>query len=318
MPLVSRALILAKIETAYGVDSNPAPSSDALLTTKPEIEVVGATKPRDVVLPYYGKIAGINVGESLKISFSVEARGSGTADVAPRIGQLLRACNFTQTVTTGTQVDYDPNSAQDGESVTIYFYRDGILHKMLGCVGTFKITCKALEPVKFDFEFFGLYAGTHASSVAFPTGISYDAPSIIPPVFRNAAFNLWSIGAGNAIIESFSVDIANTINKRSDANAATGIRRWFVSGREVKGECDPEVIALGTYNPFALWDATTAGSITATIGSVAGNRLIITLPNVVKNVPKYGDREGILTYNISFTSHPTLTAGNNEIKIRFN
>jgi len=317
MPLTSRALILAKVETTYGVDAAPVVGSDAIITTKPEFTIEGGARERDVVLPYYGKLPPINVGEGLKITFSVEVRGSGTAGTAPRIGALLRACNFTQTVTPGSQVDYDPNSAQDGESITIYFYLDGVLHKLMGCVGTFKIVAKANDPAKFEFEFTGLYAGTHPSTVAFPSP-TYEAPTLVPPIFRSAAFNLWGIGETNAIIENFSVDIGNEIKRRADANVASGIRRYFIGNRIIKGECDPEVIALGTYNPWTLWDATTAGVITATIGNTAGNRVVVSMPNVVKDIPAYGDRESVAIYTIPFTAHPTLTAGNNEIKLRFN
>lgn len=318
MPLSNRSLILAKIEVTYGTDSAPTVAADAIIASKPEIEIVGSAKERDVVLPYYGRLAHINVGEAIKIKFSTEARGSGTAGTAPRIGALLRACNLTMTTNAGVSNVFDPNSSQDGESITIYFYRDGVLHRALGCVGTVKLTMKANEIPMFDFEFTGLYASTHASSIAFPTGITYDAPSVLPPIFRNAEFNLWGIGAANAIIENLSVDLGNVVSNRRDANAESGMRRYFISGRETKGECDPEVVSLATYNPWTLWDAVTAGAITATIGNTAGNRILITMPNVVKEVPAYGDRETMLTYAISFVAKPTLAAGNNEVRFTFN
>lgn len=318
MPLASRSLILAKVETTYGTDAAPTAAADAIMASKPEIEISGSAKTRDVVLPYYGKLAPINVGEAINLKFSVEARGSGAAGTAPRISALLRACNMTMTTNAGVSNILDPNSAQDGESATIYFYRDGLLHKALGCVGTWKLTMKTNEIAMFDFEFTGLYAAGHASTVAFPSNITYDGPAVPPPIFRSAAFNLWGIGAANAIIESLSVDIGNVVSKRPDANAASGMRRYFISDREAKGECDPEVVALATYNPWALWDSVTAGAITATIGNAAGNRLLIDMPNVVKDLPKYGERETALTYGVSFVAKPTLAAGNNEVKLTFN
>ncbi len=318
MPLANRSLILAKVETTYGTDAAPTATADAIIASKMEIEIVGSPKTRDVVLPYYGKLAHINVGEAIKLKFSVEARGSGAAGTAPRISALLRACNMTMTTNAGVSNVFDPNSSQDGESVTIYFYRDGVLHRAFGCVGTWKLTMKTNETAMFDFEFTGLYASTHASAVTFPSSITYDAPTVLPPIFRSAAFNMYGIGAANAIIENLSVDIGNVISKRPDANAASGMRRYFISDREAKGECDPEVIALATYNPWTLWDSATAGAITATIGSSAGNRILVDMPNVVKDVPKYGDRETMLTYGISFVAKPTLTAGNNDVRLTFN
>lgn len=318
MPLASRSLILAKVETAYGADSLPTITADAIITSKPEIEIVGSAKARGVVLPHYGKLAPINVGEAIKITFSVEARGSGAAGTAPRISALLRACNMTMITNLGVSNVFDPNSSQDGESVTIYFYSDGTLHRALGCVGTWRLVCEANNPAIFEFEFTGLYAGDHASAVVFPSGITYDAPALNPPVFRNAALNLWSIGASNIIMEKLLVDIGNIIQKRSDVNAPSGIRRYFIRDREVKGACDPEVVSLATYNPWTLWDAATAGVITATIGSAAGNRIVVNLPRVVKNTLKYDDREGMLTYSINFVAAVAAAAGNDEVRLTFN
>lgn len=318
MPLTTRSLILARTEVTYGVDPVATVAADALLTTNPEVEIVGSTAARAVVLPHYGTLAGINVGEGIKIRFSVEARGSGAAGTAPRIAALLRACNMTMTTSAGVSNAFALNSSQEGESVALVFFRDGVRHIALGCVGTFKLTCKANEPAMLDFEFTGLYAGGHASAAAFPTGIIYDAPAVSPPIFRSASFNMWGIGTANAIIQNFSFDLANSIAKRSDANAASGARRYGILNREVKGECDPEVIAIGTYNPWTMWDATTAGAITATIGNIVGNRIVVDMPNVVKDTVGYGDREGTLTYGISFSAKPTVAAGNNEVSLLFN
>ncbi|MBT9169432.1 MAG: hypothetical protein DDT19_02792 [Syntrophomonadaceae bacterium] len=55
-----------------------------------------------------------------------------------------------------------------------------------------------------------------------------------------------------------------------------------------------------------------------TIGTVAGNRLVITMPNCQIDAPKLGAREGIQTYAISFKARTGFAAGNNEIQFRFN
>lgn len=313
----NKALILAKVETVYGTDPVPTAAANAILSSVPTIEILGAKRDRNVVLPYYGKLPPINVGEGIKITFSVELRGAGAVpSTPPRIGALIRACNFTETIdaTLGLEfTKYDPNSAENGESVTIYFYRDGRLHKALGCVGSFKMSAKLNDIAKLDFEFTGLYAGAHASDVATPAPTYGDMA--IAPLFRSASF---TVAAYAALIDALNLDIGNKTSKRSDANTATGTYRYFISDREVKGDCDPEVVALTSFNPWSLWDASTPGALSVTIGSAAQNRCIVTMPSVVPEIPKYGGREEILTYAYSFTSHPTLTAGNNEISIKFN
>ena len=314
--LNSKAVILAKTEVTYGTDPTPVAATDAILTSKPTFKAIGAKRERDVVLPYYGKLPSINVGEGLQLSFSVELRGAGALpDTPPRIGALIRACNFIETTDSTPASEntiYAPNSAEDGEGVTLYFYIDGVLHKALGCVGTFKISAKVNEIAKIDFEFTGLYAGTHASDTAFPTPTFGDAA--IPPIFRSASFSLHSY---SAIIDTLDIDIANAIAKRTDANSATGIYRYFISGRDIKGGCDPEAVALATHNPWTLWDASTSGALSVTIGETSQNRCIITMPSIVPDTIEYGEREGIVTHAHAFTSHPSLTAGNNEVSIKF-
>jgi hypothetical protein len=314
--MFDKAIILAKIESTYGTDPTPVAASDAILCSKPTFKLVGARRERDVVLPYYGKLAPINVGEGLQLSFAVELRGAGALpDTPPRIGALIRACNFTETIdsTGGSESTiYAPNSAEAGEGVTIYFYKDAVLHKALGCVGTFKISAKVNEVAKFDFEFTGLYAGTHASDDTFPTPTFGD--SVIPPILRSASFSIHSY---SAIIDALEIDIANAIAKRSDANVATGIYRYFIGGRDIKGSCDPEAVVLSTFNPWSLFEGSTSGALSVTIGDTSQNRCIITQPVIVPDVPEYGEREGIVTYAYAFTAHPTLTGGNNEISIKF-
>lgn len=315
--LENKAVIFVKQETTYGVDPAPA-ATDAILASDLKIDIAGKSHARKAVLPYYGSLDGINVGESIKISFSVEIRGAGvTPNTPPRIGRILRACNMTETIdnTLGAEnTKYDPNSSENGESVTIYFYKDGVLHKALGCVGTWKLEASVNEAGKISFDFTGLYAGDHVSNVAFPTPSFGDAAK--PPLFRSAAF---TIHAYAALIAKLSLDIGNKVAHRVDANSATGIYRWWLSERDVKGGCDPEVVVLATFNPWSIWDATTAGALSATIGSAAGNRLVISCPNITPDsMPKYGNREGLATYDYNFQSNPTLSAGNNEVSLKFN
>ena len=310
--LEGKALILAKIEGAYGVDPTPAAATDAILCSAPSIEILGASRERNVVLPYYGKLPPIAVGEGIKISFEAEIRGSGVATTPPRIGPLLRACNLTQTIG-GSYVDYDPNSSESGESVAIYFHRDAIRHKLLGGVGSCKIGFKASEIGKISFEVTGLYAGGHAADIAFPTPTFGD--SATPPIFKSASFAIQSYAA---LISALNLDLGNAIAKRIEANVDPSVYRYFIGGRAVKGDCDPEAVALATFNPWTLWNAGTAGTLTATVGSSAGNRCIVSSPSLVLDTPKYGAREGILAHTLGFSCHPTLTAGDNEIKIRFN
>lgn len=305
----NKAVILAKIETAYGTDPTPTPAANAILCSVPVIEPVGRRLERENTKSVYGARLGVNIGEALKITFATELKGNGSAvDTPPEIGPLFRACNFTETITATVKVDYDPNSNADtGESITIYFYRHDILHKVSGCRGTFNMELKAGEYGKVNWEFTGIYQGPVDSSI--PAG-AYN--QTMPPRFLSAAFQIDSY---SAVIENLKIDIANEIAKRPDANAATGIVEYFIKERMVKGECDPEVVALGTKDFWDKWSSSALMALTATVGSVAANKCLITGPKVQLDTLKYGDREGILTYAMPLIFTPDT--GNDEVKFSF-
>lgn len=309
---MSRALILAKAESQYGVDPTPTGADDAILTTLPTFEVVGRSIERTVVKSSFGKIGVINVGEGLKITFGVEVAGSGTPTTPPRIAPLLKALSFTQTIDADS-VDYAPNSDLDTASCTIYFYYAGKLHKMLGCVAeSMKLDAKANEYCMLEFSLTGIYAGDHATETAMATATYLQQT---PPVFRSASL---AFGGYAALCSAVAVEVTNTLGKSIDVNQANPITRYRVTEREVKGSLDPEVVALSSFNPWTLWAGSTAGALGFTIGSAAGNRLVVSMPNAMPtDPPKYTERETIPTYTYPFVATTTLSVANNELALSF-
>src|SRR4030067_1667568 len=119
----NKAVILAKVETTYGTDPVPTAGANAILCSAPEIDGAGKRLERENTKSTYGARLGVNIGEGINIKFTTELKGSGSLGVVPEFGLLFRACNFTETITPNTKVDYDPNSNADtGESITSYFY----------------------------------------------------------------------------------------------------------------------------------------------------------------------------------------------------
>lgn len=312
MERANKSLILAKIEGTYGTDPTPAAATEAIIAYDPTFDQVGSPRERSITLAYFGKIKPINVGEALKLTFSTELKHSGTADTPSRYGPLFRACNFTETINASTSVVYTPNSTFEGESVTLYFYVDGVLHKLVGCVGTCKFSLKAGEVVMVDWEFTGLYSD-NAADTAFP---SPTHETVSPIIWDEAAFVYNSVNT--LVIEELSLDIGNTISMRKDANAAnSGISRYFVSDRDAKGSMNPERVALTTLNPWTIYDQTTQANLETKPTLSAGNKFEVVATGLVLEAPKYGNRENILTWDLSFSLNPTMTAGNNEIVITF-
>lgn len=307
--LKNKALILAKIEVTYGTDPTPTGLANAILCGDVDYDVIDSKVERNNIKPNYGAKRFVSIGEGQKLSFSVELKGSGVAGTAPEIGPLLRACNFTQVISAGVSVTYTPNSAQAGESVTLYYYLDGLLHKITGARGSWAIAeGKVNTYVTLKFEFTGIYGGPVAEALASPTW-----NATVPPVFRGAAF---AIDTYAAVIDGLALECKNDVVKRADLNAATGILEWFIKERSVTAKISPEMVLPATKDFWGIWQAGTAVAMTATIGSAAGNRCVITAPAVQLDKPKYGDRENIVTADLPLVLAPTA-AGNDELVLAF-
>lgn len=302
----NKALILAKVETVYNTDAAPTGPLNAILCEEPKYSVLDSKVERANIKPAFGANGFVAIGEGQRISFTTELKGSGTAATPPEIGVLFRACNMTQTIS--TYVQYDPNSSTAGESLTLWYYVDGICHKLTGCRGTFSLEGKVNQYVKINWEFTGIYAGPVPLALATPT---YTAT--VPPLFRNAAF---TVDAYAAVIDGISLDMKNDIVKRVDLNAATGILEWAIKERTCTGKIDPEMVLPATYDFWGKWQAGATAAMTVTVGATAGNRCTITAPAVQYDRPDYGARENTLTLGIPLVFRPTA-AGNDEIRFKF-
>lgn len=315
----TKAAIAAKIETTYGVDAVPVPASNnAILAGDLEVTAVSRSLDRNYTKHVYGSKDKLIIGEGLKISFSTELRcnpawPAPNPTEPPDIGPLFRACNLSQTIVTTTGLEcvkYLPNSSQEGESITIYYYQDGMLFKALGCTGKPSMEVKTNEYSTIKWEFTGLYGGPVTNT--FPAAFTYSRAT--PPRLYSAAFTIDSYAA---VIDSFKLSIENDIAKRPSANEATGILRWFVKGRAVTAEIDPEVPAIAIKDLWNIWATSTSVPVSITIGQAVGARCVITMPNVQIDELKFAERENILTYQLPLVVKPTI-AGNDEIEFKFN
>lgn len=100
MPLAMRKrVILAKLEPTYGSDSSPA-AADAILCRNLNINPMeGSQVERDFIRPHFGASGAIRVENYVRMDFETELAGSGTAATAPEWGTLMKACNFSETIT---------------------------------------------------------------------------------------------------------------------------------------------------------------------------------------------------------------------------
>lgn len=94
-----KRVILVKLEPTYGFDSSPV-AADAVLCSNLDITPLeGSSTERDFIRPFFGGSGSIRVENYASLSFDTEIAGSGAAGTAPEWGALLKASNFSETIT---------------------------------------------------------------------------------------------------------------------------------------------------------------------------------------------------------------------------
>ncbi len=304
--LTRKAVILAKIETTYGTDATPTVGNDSILCSVPQITPDGEKIIRDFVRSSLSPL-GHSIGvKTFNIKFKAELKGSGAAGTPPEIDPLLRACGLDDTIVASTSVAYTPIS-ENFESATIYFYRDGLLHKLLGCRGTCAVDLPAGKYGVIDFDMTGIYATP--TDVALVTG-SYN--TTMPPVFLSAGLTL---GGYAPVFTQLQLAMNNQVVKRKDANSSTGLIGLEIVGREPGGSIDPEAVTIATKDFWSAWENGTKEALSCVAGSVAGNKCTVSAPQIQYGGIGYGDRDGIVTYDLPFTC--CLTTGDDELSLKF-
>ncbi len=101
--IFDRAVLLAKVESVFRVDSSPSYATDALLVGSPDWTPTVTELKRDVVKQDFSPLPS-SVGRKMAtLTFQHEVRNNGNTDgtTPPTIAALFKACGFTETQVTG-------------------------------------------------------------------------------------------------------------------------------------------------------------------------------------------------------------------------
>jgi len=304
--LKKRSVLLVKEESVYGTDPTPSASTDALLGIDVKVKETPTAEERPVNKATLGKTASLLGKIHTEISFSVELKGSGTKGTAPRIGDLLEACGFTETIYAGSSVSYAPASASI-KSVTIYAYLDGRLHIVKGARGSVKINIEAGKRGLLEFTMKGLYAAP--TDTALPSA-TYE--ETVPPVAKGCTLSVNSVTS--LVVQKTEIDLGNKVAERPSLIGTGGIAGFDITERDPSITLDPEAVSIATYD-FRADLLTTPRAFSLTIGATAGNIITVTAPKLNTKSFEYADRDGILVESIK--GELAENAGNDELVISF-
>lgn len=314
--LTRRRIIAAKIESAEGTGETITVADAGILASDVKFDIDFKQNERNVMLNTLSNLAPTMGGRSAKISFKAELKGAGAAYsalVKPALGTYLRGCGMSETIvtTSGSEsATYAPASS-GAPTLTIWVYEDGMIKKARGCRGTFKISGKAGEVVTADFTFDGVFTEAVDGALISPT---FEAT--VPPVLMGSTLSL--DGSSTLVAESFSIDLANSVQLRSSLAASDGYLSALIASRKPSGTLDPETTLAATYDFVAKWKsgnqaALSIGPVTPPSGDY--NKFTITAPKVIYTKVDSSDRAGIMVSGLTFGL--LMNTGDDELSIAF-
>lgn len=306
MALTRKRLLLAKIEGTYGTDPVPV-GTDAILVSKLDIQPLQLElKDRELILAYLGNTEKV-VGQRLVgISFDVEIAGSGAAGTAPQWSALMQSCGFNETIVAATSVTYAPISSAF-KGVTLYYFADGVRHKVTGCRGTWSMALEVGEIPKISFEYTGIF---NAPTDETPPALTFSNQAD-PVVVNSANTTPLQVHGFAACLSAFSLDLSNETPFRQLAGCTQQI---MITDRAPEGEVTIEAPTIAGKNFFSAASGQTLDQFSWTHGTTAGNIVTFTAPTCNLGAPEYEDSDGIIMLKLPFMPVPTA-AGDDEFTL---
>lgn len=313
-----KSAVLAKLEVTYGTDAAPSGAANAILVSNQTINPLNAQNvERDIVRPYFGASEQLVGTAYVEVSFDVELVGSGAAGTAPAWAPLLRACGLAETLTATTRADYTPIT--DGiESLTLYYFDDGVVHKLLGARGSAQITAKLGEVPKLKFRFIGAVGGVLAQANPAVTLTAFKTPQVVTnqnsgDVVLGAthqATGAPALAGGTPYTsQGIELDLGNALN----FTPLCGEEGADISDRKASGRVTIDCSAAQEVALFAAVQAATLTSLGFTHGTAPGCRVLFFMPAVQLINPQKADANGrrLITYDLRLTP----VNGNDELRI---
>ncbi|ACD15593.1 hypothetical protein [Paraburkholderia phytofirmans] len=300
-----KTVVLAVLQAAIGIPGVPTGADDAMLVSDVSSTPIAAQyAQRNNVKGYLGNDQQLVSEKHAELSFSVEIAGGGTAGEAPAWEPLLLACSFASTVVADTSVTYHPVS-DDPLPATIYYYLDGLLHKLTNAFGTVSLDLTSNAVPKFKFKFTGDYVPVIDQALPTPDFSKFRDPLVV----NNENTPAFTLAGYSAVLNAFTADLANTVTYRSLPGAAGAL----ITDRKPTGNV---VFELARVSDKDYWSSIAGAQnlpLSLQHGRTAGNIVTIAAPAVQLTSPSYTDNNGIASLSATLTFNTLL--GNDEISI---
>jgi len=299
--------VLFKSEVTYNTD--PVPTGAANWIEARNVSLTPAefdVEDRQVTRVNMGNVAKLITGKRVKLAFDVALAASGALGTAPKIGPLLLALGFAETVSAGVSVTYNLVSAAFG-SGTFYVNIDGVLHKGTGARGTGSIKLDKGLPL-LHVELTALYLAP--TDTAMPATTRTGWPVEYPV---NAANTL--VCTVNGVASYYSKFELNFGNQIVHDNFPGGYEAIAQKDRAPSASMSILAPALSVLDPFTLKAAQTNIAVQVVHGPTASNKVQVELKTPIVDVG-YEEITGSAGYALSMAPEDP-TDLNTEITLTF-
>jgi hypothetical protein len=293
--LIKNTIVTAKVQTAPGLDAAPTGAANAVLMSEGSITPLDAQSiDRSLIRGYFGGSEQLVGPASVKLTYAVELAGSGTAGTAPAWGQLLQGCAVAEgLLTTPARVEYMPAST-GLKMLTQYYYDDGALHKLLDSMGNCTLSAKVGERPMLRFEWVGLDGGIAVAPNATGVFTPWKKPVAMTKanVIDITLGGTYAAGAlsGGTLYNSTGLELnfGNVVN----FSAMLSTETVDISDRQSTATIELELTAVQEVALMAAVKANETQSLGFTIGTAAGNKVLIFAPAVQLTNPRKSELNG--------------------------
>jgi hypothetical protein len=293
--LIKNTLVTAKVQTTSGVDAAPTGAANAVLMSEGSITPLDAQAiDRSLIRGYFGGSEQLVGPASVKLTYAVELAGSGVAGTAPAWGQLLQGCAVAEgMLTTPARVEYTPVSTAL-KMLTQYYYDDGALHKLLDSMGNCTLSAKVGERPMLRFEWTGLDGGI----AVVPNATGVFTPWKKPVAMTKANViditlgGTYAAGAlsGGTVYNSTGLELnfGNVVN----FSAMLSTETVDISDRQSTATLELELTAAQEVAMMASVKANETQALGFTIGTAAGNKVLVFAPAAQLTNPRKSELNG--------------------------
>lgn len=197
------------------------------------------------------------------------------------------------------------------ESMTLYVYKDGILHIVTSCTGSVTFSGESGQVATAQFEM----QGNYLAPVEQPIPLDAVLEPTTPPQTELAQMSI--AGDLDFCAQSFTYTLGNQTTLKECINALDGFDGSLITGREPTAQLNPEA----TYEAYTgMWNNFSASlqfPLHTRVGSVGGNIVRMYAERVNYTGLTYGDRNNTVTMEATFQLNGLSTAGDDELRIAF-